>query len=172
MLPGPAIVSDIPQTLDEICVILEVVNLLLGGEIMEQTYRSSHLRSPWPRRGQWLTSLAWRRHRQATQQHPDCETSPEGKPSTRWCSMAGVYQPGALSRPQVFQHKPTSRLMAPRVALNSSMMRPRSCLDTLSDYGVTALYRRIGRTAATRLDGPRPLPTSIAPAFTSTAVIT
>jgi transposase len=54
--------------------------------------------------------------------------------------------------PRFFQNKPTSRLMAPRVApeqLNDDALG--RALDTLYDYGVTELYSLIAATAATRL---------------------
>jgi transposase len=54
--------------------------------------------------------------------------------------------------PRCFQHKPTSRLMAPRVApeqLNDDALG--RALDTLDDDGVTALYRLMAATAAMRL---------------------
>jgi transposase len=55
--------------------------------------------------------------------------------------------------PRFFQHKPTYRLISPRVApeqLNDDALG--RALDTLCDYGVTALYSLIAATAAKRLD--------------------
>jgi transposase len=54
--------------------------------------------------------------------------------------------------PRFFQNKPTSRLIAPRVVpeqLNDDALG--RALDTLYDYGVTALYSLIAATAAKRL---------------------
>jgi transposase len=54
--------------------------------------------------------------------------------------------------PRFFQHKPTSRLIAPRVIpaqLHDDALG--RALDTLYDYGVTALYSLIAATAAKRL---------------------
>jgi transposase len=54
--------------------------------------------------------------------------------------------------PRFFQNKPTSRLIAPRVApeqLNDDALG--RALDTLYDYGVTELYSLIAATAAKRL---------------------
>jgi len=54
--------------------------------------------------------------------------------------------------PRFFQHKPTSRLIAPRVApaqLNDEALG--RALDTLYAYGVTELYSLIAATAAKRL---------------------
>jgi transposase len=54
--------------------------------------------------------------------------------------------------PRFFQNKPTSRLIAPRVApkqLNDDALG--RALDTLYDYGVTELYSLIAATAAQRL---------------------
>ena len=54
--------------------------------------------------------------------------------------------------PHFFQHKPISRLIAPGIQashLNDDTLG--RALDTLYDYGVTALYSLIAATAATRL---------------------
>jgi transposase len=54
--------------------------------------------------------------------------------------------------PRFFQNKPTYRLISPRVApeqLNDDALG--RALDTLYEYGVTALYRLIAATAAQRL---------------------
>ena len=54
--------------------------------------------------------------------------------------------------PRFFQHKPTSRLISPRVAphqLNDDALG--RALDTLYTYGVTELYSLIAATAAKRL---------------------
>src|SRR5262249_3611372 len=54
--------------------------------------------------------------------------------------------------PRFFQNKPSSRLIAPRVApqqLNDDVLG--RALDTLYDAGVTALYSLIAATAAQRL---------------------
>lgn len=54
--------------------------------------------------------------------------------------------------PKFFQNKPTSRLIGPRVTpaqLNDDALG--RALDTLYDYGVTALYSLIAATAAKRL---------------------
>jgi transposase len=54
--------------------------------------------------------------------------------------------------PRFFQNKPTSRLLAPRVApkqLNDDALG--RALDTLYNYGVTELYSLIAATAAQRL---------------------
>ena len=55
--------------------------------------------------------------------------------------------------PRFFQHKPTYRLIAPRVAPEQLNDEARGhALDTLDDDGVTALASLIAATAATRLD--------------------
>src|SRR5215510_2787253 len=54
--------------------------------------------------------------------------------------------------PHFFQHKPTSRLIAPAIQashLNDDTLG--RALDTLYDFGVTALYSLIAATAAQRL---------------------
>jgi Domain of unknown function (DUF4277) len=60
--------------------------------------------------------------------------------------------------PRVFEHTPTSRLMAPRVPptpLHAEALG--RALDTLDADGVTALYRLLAATAATRLGLAAPL---------------
>ena len=53
--------------------------------------------------------------------------------------------------PHVFQPKPLSRLMAPGMQASHRQDDPLGrALDTLDDFGVTALYSLIAATAATR----------------------
>jgi hypothetical protein len=71
--------------------------------------------------------------------------------------------------PRLFQNKPTPRLIAPGVEAqhfhDDTLGR---ALDTLYDYGVTALYSRMAATAAQRLGlGRRRVPISLAPASMS-----
>jgi len=90
---------------------------------------------------------------QATQQHPDMRDLTGGETvNAMVLNGLGCINQARYLVPRCFQHKPTSRLMAPRVApeqLNDEALG--RALDTLSDYGVTALYRRMAATAATRL---------------------
>ena len=75
--------------------------------------------------------------------------------------------------PRFFQHKPTYRLISPRVApeqLNDDALG--RALDTLYTYGVTELYSLIAATAASGWDCVRPMPISIRRAFMSMGAIT
>jgi transposase len=89
----------------------------------------------------------------ATQQHPEMRDLTVGE-AVKAMVLNGL---GCINQalslvPRFFQNKPTSRLMAPRVApeqLNDDALG--RALDTLYDYGVTELYRLIAATAAKRL---------------------
>jgi transposase len=64
----------------------------------------------------------------------------------------GCINQALYAGPRFFQHKPTSRLISPRVVpeqLNDEALG--RALDTLDDDGVTELSRLIATTAATRL---------------------
>jgi transposase len=89
----------------------------------------------------------------ATQQNPEMRDLTVGE-AVKAMVLNGL---GCINQtlylvPRFFQHKPTSRLMAPRVipAQLNDAARGRA-LDTLYDDGVTALYRLIAATAAQRL---------------------
>jgi hypothetical protein len=88
----------------------------------------------------------------ATQQHPAMRDLPVGEA----VKAMGRHGLGCITQalslvPRFFPHKPTARLMAPRVApaqlTDEALGR---ALETLDDYGVTALSRRMAATAATR----------------------
>jgi transposase len=91
---------------------------------------------------------------QATHQHPEMRDLTGGE-AVKAMGLNGL---GCIKQaldlvPRFFQHKPTYRLMSPRVAaeqLNDEALG--RALDTLSDDGVTELYSLIAATAAKRLD--------------------
>ena len=65
----------------------------------------------------------------------------------------GCIKPALYLVPRFFQHKPTSRLMSPRVAPEQRNDDARGrALDSRYDDGVTALDRLSAATAAQRLD--------------------
>ena len=93
---------------------------------------------------------------QATHQNPELRdlTAGEAVKAMVLNGLGGINQALYLV-PRFFQHKPTSRLMAPRVAphqLNDDALG--RALDTLYAYGVTALYSLIAVSAAKRLGLP------------------
>jgi transposase len=91
---------------------------------------------------------------QATQQNPARRDLTVGEAVKAMVLNGLGFVNHALSLvPKFFQHKPTSRLMAPRVTpaqLNDDALA--RALETLYAYGVTELYRLIAATAAPRLD--------------------
>jgi transposase len=90
---------------------------------------------------------------QATPQHPELRDLTVGEAvNAMVLNGLGCINQALDLVPRCFQHKPTSRLMAPRVApeqLNDDALG--RALDTLDDDGVTALYRLMAATAAMRL---------------------
>ena len=90
---------------------------------------------------------------QATQQNPEMRMVTAGH-AVQAMVLNGL---GFLNQqlslvPPFFQHKPISRLLAPGIEashLNDDTLG--RALDTLYDFGVTALYSLIAATAATRL---------------------
>jgi transposase len=90
---------------------------------------------------------------QATQQNPELRDLTLGEAIT----AMGLNGLGCINHalslvPRFFQTKPTSRLIAPRVApkqLNDDALG--RALETLYAYGVTELYRLVAATAAQRL---------------------
>ena len=89
----------------------------------------------------------------ATQQHPDMRDLTVGEAvKAMVLNGLGFINQTLYLVPRFFQHQPTSRLMAPRVIpaqLHDEALG--RALDTLYDSGVTALYRLMAATAATRL---------------------
>jgi transposase len=90
---------------------------------------------------------------QATPQHPELRDLTVGEAVKAMVrnGLGCIHQTLDLV-PRCFQHKPTARLMAPRVIpaqLNDEALG--RALDTLDDDGVTALYSLMAATAATRL---------------------
>jgi transposase len=94
---------------------------------------------------------------QATQQNPEMRDLTVGEAvKAMVLNGLGFINQALYLVPRFFQHKPTSRLIAPRVApaqLNDDALG--RALDTLYAYGVTELYSLIAATAAKRL-GLRP----------------
>lgn len=94
---------------------------------------------------------------QATQQNPETRIVTVGHAvKAMVLNGLGVVNQRLYLVPMVFHNKPTQRLMAPGLEaqhLNDDMLG--RALDTLYDYGVTALYSLIATTAAPRL-GVRP----------------
>ena len=90
---------------------------------------------------------------QATQQNPEMRDLTVGEAvKAMVLNGLGFINQALYLVPRFFQHKPTSRLIAPRVApaqLNDDALG--RALDTLYAYGVTELYRLIAATAAKRL---------------------
>jgi hypothetical protein len=128
-------------------------NLLLGGELMEHTYRSQ----TFDHRG-LVAGLCDERGLgdgldNATQQHPERRDLTGGE-AVKALGLHGLgwIKPTLDLVPRVFQHTPTSRLRAPRVLpaqLNDAALG--RAVDTLDNDGVTALDSLIAATAATRL---------------------
>ena len=89
----------------------------------------------------------------ATQQNPEMRDLTVGEAvKAMVLNGLGCINQALYLVPRFFQNKPTSRLIAPRVApaqLNDDALG--RALDTLYDYGVTALYSLIAATAAKRL---------------------
>jgi transposase len=90
---------------------------------------------------------------QATQQHPEMRdlTTAEAVKAMVLNGL-GLINQALYLVPRCFQHKPTYRLISPRVApdqLNDDALG--RALDTLYAHGVTALYSRTAATAAARL---------------------
>jgi transposase len=94
---------------------------------------------------------------QATQQNPEMRDLTVGEAVKAMVLNGLGFIKQALSLvPRFFQTKPTYRLISPRVVpaqLNDDALG--RALETLYDYGVTELYRRMAVTAAQRL-GLRP----------------
>jgi transposase len=90
---------------------------------------------------------------QATHQNPEMRDLTAGEAvKAMVLNGLGCINQALYLVPRFFQHKPTSRLIAPRVAphqLNDDALG--RALDTLYAYGVTALYRLIAVSAAKRL---------------------
>ena len=90
---------------------------------------------------------------QATQQNPEMRDLTVGEAvKAMVLNGLGFINHALYLVPRFFQNKPTSRLIAPRVApaqLNDDALG--RALDTLYAYGVTELYSLIAATAATRL---------------------
>ena len=90
---------------------------------------------------------------QATQQNPDMRDLTVGEAvKAMVLNGLGFINQALYLVPRFFQHKPTSRLIAPRVApahLNDDALG--RAVDTLYAYGVTELYRLMAATAAKRL---------------------
>jgi transposase len=97
---------------------------------------------------------------QATQQNPEMRNLTVGEAvKAMVLNGLGFINQALYLVPRFFQHKPTSRLISPRVVpaqLNDDALG--RTLDTLYDYGVTELYSLIAATAAERL--------GLAPRFT------
>jgi transposase len=89
----------------------------------------------------------------ATQQNPEMRDLTVGEAvKAMVLNGLGFINQARYLVPRFFQNKPTSRLIAPRVApeqLNDDALG--RALDTLYDYGVTELYSLIAATAAKRL---------------------
>ena len=89
----------------------------------------------------------------ATQQNPEMRDLTVGEAvKAMVLNGLGFVNHALYLVPRCFQNKPTSRLIAPRVApaqLNDDALG--RALDTLYAYGVTALYSLIAATAAKRL---------------------
>jgi len=91
---------------------------------------------------------------QATQQNPEKRDLTVGEAvKAMVLNGLGCINQALYLVPRFFQNKPTYQLISPRVApeqLNDDALG--RALDTLYDYGVTALYSLIAATAAKRLD--------------------
>ena len=91
---------------------------------------------------------------QATQQNPEMRDLTVGEAvKAMVLNGLGFINQALYLVPRFFQNKPTYRLISPHVLLkqlnDDALGR---ALDTLYDYGVTALYSLIAATAAKRLD--------------------
>ena len=90
---------------------------------------------------------------QATQQNPEMRDLTVGEAvKAMVLNGLGFINQALYLVPRFFQHKPTYRLISPRVApaqLNDDALG--RALDTLYAYGVTELYSLIAATAAKRL---------------------
>jgi transposase len=90
---------------------------------------------------------------QATHQNPELRDLTVGEAvNAMVLNGLGCINQALYLVPRFFQNKPTSRLIAPRVApkqLNDDALG--RALDTLYAYGVTALYSLLAATAAQRL---------------------
>jgi transposase len=90
---------------------------------------------------------------QATQHNPELRDLTVGEAvKAMGLNGLGLSKQALDLVPRFFQHKPTYRLISPRVApaqLNDEALG--RALDTLYAYGVTELYRLSAATAATRL---------------------
>ena len=90
---------------------------------------------------------------QATQQNPEMRDLTVGEAvKAMVLNGLGFINQALYLVPRFFHNKPTSRLISPRVApeqLNDDALG--RALETLYDYGVTALYSLIAATAAKRL---------------------
>jgi transposase len=97
---------------------------------------------------------------QATHQNPELRDLTVGEAvKAMVLNGLGFINQALYLVPRFFQHKPTYRLISPRVApaqLNDDALG--RTLDTLYDYGVTELYSLLAATAAERL--------GLAPRFT------
>jgi transposase len=97
---------------------------------------------------------------QATHQNPEMRDLTVGEAvKAMVLNGLGFINQALYLVPRFFQNKPTDRLISPRVApaqLNDDALG--RTLDTLYDYGVTALYSLLAATAAERL--------GLAPRFT------
>ena len=95
---------------------------------------------------------------QATQQNPAMRMVTAGHAVQAMGRHGrGFLNPQRFLVPQVCPNQPLSRLMAPGLPARPLPDDPLGrALDTLYAYGVTALYRRIAATAATRLGLPPP----------------
>jgi transposase len=120
---------------------------------MEQTYRSQPLDHLGLVAGMFDDLGSGDVIDHATQQNPEMRDLTVGEAGNAMV-LTGL---GCLNQtrslvPRVFQPKPTSRLMAPRVIpaqLNDDALG--RALDTLDAEGVTALYSLMAATAAKRL---------------------
>ena len=111
---------------------------------------------------------------QATQQNPETRFVTVGNAvKALVLNGLGFVNQQLYLVPMFFHNKPTQRLVAPGIDaehLNDDALG--RALDTLYEYGVTALYSLIAATAAERLGLHHALRILIAPVFTSTATIT
>ena len=128
-------------------------NLLVGGERREQTYRRRSFDHLGLVAGMFEERGLGDVIDKATQQNPEMQIVTAGN-AVQAMVLNGL---GFVNRrldlvPQFFQHKPTSRLIAPALApahLHDETLG--RALETRYDEGVTALYRLMAATAAQRL---------------------
>src|SRR5215813_13989036 len=120
---------------------------------MEQTYRSQILDHLGLVAGMFYELGIGDVVDKATQQNPEMRDLTVGEAvKAMVLNGLGFINQALYLVPHFFQNKPTFRLIAPRVApeqLNDDALG--RALDTLYDYGVTALYSLIAATAAQRL---------------------